>query len=51
MNFYKEKDIQNIKSHKFDFIESKDITIERFLENIYFSRRRNFGKAWVTRKE
>jgi putative methyltransferase len=34
-------------SYKFDFFESKDITIERFLENIYFSRRRNFGKAWI----
>jgi radical SAM superfamily enzyme YgiQ (UPF0313 family) len=34
-------------SYKFDFLESKDITIERFLENIYFSRRRNFGKAWI----
>lgn len=34
-------------TYKFDFLESKDITIERFLENIYFSRRRNFGKAWV----
>ena len=33
--------------YKFDFLEAKDITIERFLENIYFSRRRNFGKAWI----
>jgi putative methyltransferase len=33
--------------YKFDFLEAKNITIERFLENIYFSRRRNFGKAWV----
>jgi len=37
--------------YKFDFLESKDITIERFLENIYFSRRRNFGKAWVGKIE
>ena len=43
--------LENKTAYKFDFIESKDITIERFLENIYFSRRRNFGKAWVTRKE
>ena len=35
--------------YKFDFLEAKDITIERFLENIYFSRRRNFGKAWIGR--
>ncbi len=43
--------LENKTTYKFDFIESKDITIERFLENIYFSRRRNFGKAWVTRKK
>lgn len=35
--------------YKFDFLEAKDITIERFLENIYFSRRRNFGKAWISK--
>lgn len=33
--------------YKFDFLEDRNITLERFLENIYFSRRRNFGKAWV----
>jgi len=37
--------------YTFDFLEAKDITIERFLENIYFSRRRNFGKAWITRTQ
>jgi hypothetical protein len=36
-------------NYKFDFLEAKDITIERFLENIYFSRRRNFGKAWISK--
>lgn len=36
-------------TYKFDFFEAKDITIERFLENIYFSRRRNFGKAWLSK--
>jgi len=44
------QDDMNLNSpskYKFDFLESKDITIERFLENIYFSRRRNFGKAWI----
>lgn len=39
--------LESPTKYKFDFLESKDITIERFLENIYFSRRRNFGKAWV----
>jgi putative methyltransferase len=42
-------EINNEVEYKFDFFESKDITIERFLENIYFSRRRNFGKAWITK--
>lgn len=34
-------------TYTFKFFEDKNITIERFLENIYFSRRRNFGKAWI----
>jgi hypothetical protein len=33
--------------YKFDFHESKDISLDRFLENIYFGRKRNFGKAWI----
>ena len=36
-------------TYTFDFFEDKDITIERFLENIYFSRKRNFGKALITK--
>jgi hypothetical protein len=35
--------------YTFDFFEDKDISIERFLENIYFSRKRNFGKALITK--
>jgi hypothetical protein len=26
------------------------MTLEKFCEQIFFARRRNFGKAWVTRK-
>jgi len=37
-------------TYAFEFFEDKNITIERFLENIYFSRRRNFGKACITKK-
>lgn len=48
-NILEDLDLNVLTSYKFDFLESKDITIERFLENIYFSRRRNFGKAWVTK--
>ena len=36
--------------YKFDFPESKDISLERFLENIYFSRKRNFGKTLITKE-
>jgi putative methyltransferase len=38
-------------SYKFDFHESKDISLDRFLENIYFGRKRNFGKAVITAQE
>jgi putative methyltransferase len=38
-------------TYTFKFFEDKTITIERFLENIYFSRRRNFGKAWITKEK
>lgn len=34
--------------YKFEFHESKDISLDRFLENIYFGRKRNFGKAIIT---
>jgi hypothetical protein len=32
----------------FDFPEPKDMTLRRFCEQLFFSRRRNFGKALVT---
>jgi putative methyltransferase len=38
-------------AYKFDFHESKDISLDRFLENIYFGRKRNFGKAVITTEE
>ena len=40
-------ELDNPVTYTFKFFEDKNITIERFLENIYFSRRRNFGKAWI----
>jgi tRNA A37 methylthiotransferase MiaB len=42
-------DLKSSTEYKFDFLEDKNISLERFLENIYFSRRRNFGKAWITK--
>jgi hypothetical protein len=35
--------------YRFDFNEDPDMTLDRFLENIYFARKRNFGKASVTK--
>jgi radical SAM superfamily enzyme YgiQ (UPF0313 family) len=40
-------ELESKTEYKFDFLEDKNISLERFLENIYFSRRRNFGKAWI----
>lgn len=42
-------DIMNPSIIHFDFPEDKNMTKEMFLENIYFKRRRNFGKAVITK--
>ena len=45
--------VQNISelsdsaTHEFDFPEDKDMSLQRFCEQIFFARRRNFGKAWL----
>ena len=33
----------------FEFPDEADITIQNFCEKIFFHRRKNYGKAWVTR--
>ena len=33
----------------FDTVEDKTMSQDRFLENIYFGRKRNFGKTTITR--
>ena len=33
---------------EFEFPEDKTMSLQRFCENIFYARRRNFGKAWVT---
>ena len=35
-------------TYYFDFLESKEMSLLRFCENLWFGRRRNFGKAIVT---
>lgn len=44
-----DKMLQNTTQYVFDFNEDKTMSFPRFLDNIYFYRRRNFGKAWITR--
>jgi putative methyltransferase len=43
--------LENTVTYKFEFHESKDISLDRFLENIYFGRKRNFGKALITKEQ
>lgn len=40
--------LNNKVSYKFDFPEDKDMDLQRFCEQIFFARRRNFGKSWIT---
>jgi putative methyltransferase len=35
--------------YHFDFPEDKNMSLARFCEQIFFARRRNFGKAWITK--
>jgi radical SAM superfamily enzyme YgiQ (UPF0313 family) len=35
---------------EFDFPEDKTQSLQRFCEQIFFARRRNFGKSWITKK-
>ena len=36
-------------TYSFEYTDSKDISFSRFLESIYFGRKRNFGKAVITK--
>ena len=36
--------------YEFDFPEDKNQSLQRFCEQIFFARRRNFGKAWITKQ-
>ena len=38
-------------TYEFDFPEDKDQSLQRFCEQIFFARRRNFGKAWLTKHD
>lgn len=45
-----DNDLYSPSSYLFDFPEDKDMSLQRFCEQIFFARRRNFGKAWVSKK-
>ena len=37
--------------HFFEFYEDKNMSLTRFCENLWFGRRRNFGKAYITHEQ
>jgi hypothetical protein len=37
-------------TYEFEFPEDKTMSLQQFCEQIFFARRRNFGKAWITKK-
>ena len=46
-----DKPLDNPVKYNFDFHGDKDMSMDRFLENIYFGRKRNFGKSLITKLE
>mgnify|MGYP003353676277 FL=1 len=36
-------------TYEFEFPENKSMSLQQFCEQIFFARRRNFGKAWVSK--
>jgi hypothetical protein len=47
---YVQEDIELQKEivYTFDFPENKNMSLQQFCEQIFFARRRNFGKAWLS---
>lgn len=43
-------ELNNPAMYEFDFPEDKNQSLQRFCEQIFFARRRNFGKSWITKK-
>jgi hypothetical protein len=44
------KEANDNAEYYFEFPEDKNMSLARFCEQIFFARRRNFGKSWITRK-
>jgi len=45
-----DSDVNTPSKYEFDFPEDKTMGLQRFCEQIFFARRRNFGKAWITKQ-
>lgn len=45
-----QNELETPSTYEFEFPEDKDMSLQKFCEQIFFARRRNFGKAWVSRK-
>jgi radical SAM superfamily enzyme YgiQ (UPF0313 family) len=41
--------LANTVAYEFDFPEDKSMSLQQFCEQIFFARRRNFGKSWITK--
>jgi hypothetical protein len=42
-------ELENSTVYQFDTVENPHMSEDRFLENMYFGRKRNFGKTNITR--
>lgn len=42
--------LDNQTSFEFDFPEDRSMSLQQFCEQIFFARRRNFGKSWITKQ-
>jgi radical SAM superfamily enzyme YgiQ (UPF0313 family) len=44
------KDLNIESNYIFDFPENQNISLKSYCEQIFFARRRNFGKSWITKQ-
>jgi putative methyltransferase len=47
LDYLDDKELENNVTYNFDFPEEKTTSFPRFLDNIYYQRRRNYGKALI----
>ena len=41
--------LENSTAYSFEFPENKQMSMKTFCQKIFFDRRKNFGKAWITK--